>query len=330
MRQKWPHRMRLWLGIVVSVVALYLAVRDVQWSAVGAALSKADAGFLFLALGSVLLNTLAKALRWRLLFYPRHLELTVKDCLLVLLAGQLANNLLPARSGDFLRALLIGTGRNISKARALATVVVEKSIDSVMLLSLVALLSLRVPMPQWLRQSSLTASSILAVVLAIVMLVASQRERIVAALQSSSQRHPWLAPLRMLRRLAEASGELGALRDMRVQAQLWAASVLIWGLAALTNTLTFAALALDVDPLASPLLVVVLMAGAIVPTSPLQLGVFDYLCVLALSLFGVSQNAALSYAFVLHVIVYLPIVVGGLLAIWLGPWLADWRALFEA
>jgi uncharacterized protein (TIRG00374 family) len=309
---------------------LYLAVRDVEWSAVAATLSRAHAGLLVVALGSVLLNTLGKALRWRLLFYPRHLELAAKDSFFVLLVGQLANNLLPARSGDLVRALLLGTDRNTSKALALATVVVEKAMDGVMLLSLIAVLSLRMPMPQWLRRSSLAASSILAVLLALAMLLANQRERIMAALQSWSQRHRWLTPLRLLRRLVEASGELGALRNMQVQAQLWGASILVWGLGALTNTLVLSALDLEVDPLASSLLLVVLMAGAILPTSPLQLGVFHYLCVLTLSLFGVGQNAALSYGLLLHVVVYLPIVVGGVLGIWLGPWLRDWRALFEA
>jgi len=83
-----------------------------------------------------------------------------------------------------------------------------------------------------------------------------------------------------------------------------------------TNALTFQAIDLDVVPLVSPLLLVVLMAGVILPTSPIQLGVFHYLCVLTLSVFGVEQNVALSYAILLHLVVYLPIVAGGVLGLW--------------
>jgi uncharacterized membrane protein YbhN (UPF0104 family) len=119
-------------------------------------------------------------------------------------------------------------------------------------------------------------------------------------------------------RLVEASGELGALRDALVQARLWGWSVLIWLLAVGTNSLVFRALDLEVSTLASPLLLVVLMTGAVVPTSPLQLGVFHYLCVLTLAIFGLERNVALSYAVLLHLVVYLPIVIGGVLGLWVG------------
>jgi uncharacterized protein (TIRG00374 family) len=330
MQRRWFLSPRFWLGVVTSVLTLYLAVRDVQWSEVAAALSGANAVFLLLALASAWLNTLGKALRWRLLFSPRHLRLAVKDCFFVLLIGQLANNLLPARSGDVLRALLMGTKRDVGRALALATVAVEKAMDGVMLLSLTALLSLCMPLPQWLGRSSFVISGLLAVLLVVAMITARHRENIVAAVTSWIERHPWLAFLRVLPRLVEASRELGALRDSHVQAELWAASVAVWGLATLTNMLVFAALDLHIDLLASALLVVVLMAGAILPTSPLQLGVFHYLCMITLSLFGVSQTVALSYALLLHLVVYLPIVVGGVLGIWLGSWLKEAPALFEA
>jgi len=315
-QKNWLRRPRFWLSIVVSLLALYLAVRDVQWSEVATALSKANGILLLLALVSVLLNTLGKAVRWRLLFYPRHTRLSVKNCLSVLFVGQLTNSLLPARSGDLVRALLIAADRNTSRVLALATVAVEKAMDSVLLLLLVVLLSVRMPMPRWLRRSSLVFGGALVVLLLAVMIIASQRQRIVGILESWIGRYPRLAFLRLLARLAEASGELGALRNIRVQTQLWTVSIVIWGLAIATNTLVFWAAGLDVDALASPLLLVVLMAGAILPTSPLQLGVFHYLCVLTLSLFGVGQSVALSYAVLLHLVVYLPIVLGGVLGLW--------------
>jgi hypothetical protein len=271
---------------------------------------------LLLALGSVLLTNWAKAMRWRLLFYPRHSLLSVRSCLFGVLIGQLANNLLPARLGELVRAYLIGESSTISKVFALATTVVEKALDSVMLLLLVALLSLWMPMPPWLRRSSLTISGILVVLLLGVILLASQRKRIGGVLDGWIEKHPALAFLRIFGRLVEASGELSALRNAQVELQLWGWSVLIWMLAVATNALIQRAVHLDVSPLASPLLLVVLMAGTILPTSPMQIGVFHYLCVLTLTLFGVGQDVALSYAFLLHLVVYLPIIVGGVL----GPW----------
>ena len=171
----WLRAPRFWLGIAVSLLALYLAVKDVQWSVVIATLSQADRFFLLLALGSVLLNTWAKAVRWRHLFYPTHSRLSMLDCLSALLIGQLANSLLPARLGELTRAYFIAESSRIGKVFALATTVVEKALDSVMLLLLIALLSPWTPMPSWLRRSSLILSGILAVSLLAVIILASQR-----------------------------------------------------------------------------------------------------------------------------------------------------------
>jgi uncharacterized protein (TIRG00374 family) len=308
---------RVWLGLAISLAALYLAVRDVQWSEAAATLTQANYALLLLALGSVLMNTWAKAVRWRLLFYPLHSQVSMADSLSALLVGQLANNLLPARLGDLGRAYLFAESSQMGKIFALAVTVVEKAMDSVMLLLFVALLAPWMPMPAWLRHSSLILSVGLALLLLALIVLASQRQRLVRTMERWAESRSPIGIVRVLRRLAEASGKLHALQDLRVQAELWGWSVVIWVLGAATNAIVLWALALRTSPLAAPLLLVVLMTGAVLPTSPLKIGVFHYLCVLSLSLFGVDRDVALSYAVLLHLVVYVPIVIGGVLGLWL-------------
>jgi uncharacterized membrane protein YbhN (UPF0104 family) len=67
--------------------------------------------------------------------------------------------------------------------------------------------------------------------------------------------------------------------------------------------------------LASVFLLVVLMLGVAVPSSPGRVGIYHYLVVLALSVFGVDQATAVSYAILLHFItILLPAGIGALLA----------------
>jgi uncharacterized protein (TIRG00374 family) len=309
-------RSPLGLGVAVSLLALYLSIRDVRWPEVTAALSQADALLLVLALGSVLLNTWAKASRWKLLFYPQHLQLSTSDCVWALLIGQLANNLLPARLGELVRAYAVGECSKVDKVLAFTTTLIEKALDSVMLLMLVAALSQFMPMPSWLRYSSLIVSAVLVVLLLTVTTLGSRHRRSVTALEGRNGARSKLAFLRALERLARASEELQALRHAGVQLRIWAWSIAIWIFAVATNSLTLCAVNLEVSPLLPPLLLVVLMVGAVVPASPMRLGVFHYSCVLTLSMFGVESDAALSYAVLLHLVVYLPIVVGGVLGLW--------------
>ncbi len=86
-----------------------------------------------------------------------------------------------------------------------------------------------------------------------------------------------------------------------------------------TNWLVGRALHLPVSWAAAWLLLVVLQASAVapIPTSPGRVGLFHYLCVLSLAVFGIERGAALSYGLVLHLLVYLPMAV-------IGPWVL-WR-----
>jgi len=314
---RWLTRPRFWLGVLITAMALYLTLRDVQWPQVGQALATANPALLLLAVLVFLLTNWAKGVRWRLMFYPFHHRLSVNRCVWILFIGQLANNLLPVRLGEFARAYLLGESHGIGKLYAFATTVVEKAMDSVMLLLLIAALSPLIPLPPWLRRSSLVVSGVLAALLVILIVAASQRGRIVTIIAGLIKRYPAMGPARVIGRLAEASAELKSLRDWGAQAQLWGWSILIWLLAVLTNELVLWAVHLQGNPLISPLLLVVLMTGAIMPTSPLQIGVFHYLCIITLGVFGIDQSHALTYALLLHMIVYLPILVGGVLGLWI-------------
>jgi uncharacterized membrane protein YbhN (UPF0104 family) len=80
---------------------------------------------------------------------------------------------------------------------------------------------------------------------------------------------------------------------------------------------TLLALGIEVPlVMASLFVLVVIHIGLVVPSSPGRIGVFHYLCVLSLSIFGVEGALALAYGFVLHFIVVLPVVLVGLLCLW--------------
>jgi uncharacterized membrane protein YbhN (UPF0104 family) len=97
-------------------------------------------------------------------------------------------------------------------------------------------------------------------------------------------------------------------------------SVAIWGTAVWTNLLTFQALGLQLPWTAAAVLLVVLQAGISVPSVPGRIGLFQYLCILSLGLFGVSQSQSLSYGILLQAIVFiLPTLLSGA-ALWVFRW----------
>jgi uncharacterized membrane protein YbhN (UPF0104 family) len=90
-------------------------------------------GWLSLATVGVVLVAVVKAERWRWLFFPRHRSLSPLDVLAVTLLGQVVNILLPVRLGEVLRVGLLARGADLRRTAIIATIVVEKLVDTLVL-----------------------------------------------------------------------------------------------------------------------------------------------------------------------------------------------------
>ena len=84
---------------------------------------------------------------------------------------------------------------------------------------------------------------------------------------------------------------LDIFRDAASLSALSLFTILIWLMAILNNWLAFQAFHLDLPFRAAALLLAALQAGISLPTVPGALGVFQYICVLVLALYGVSDRA---------------------------------------
>lgn len=300
------------LGLFISALTLYLAFRDVDLDRVGQALLAARPGWVGLALLSVAVSSLAKAYRWKLLLPDQPFG----RLLLALLAGAMLNYYLPARLGDFSRAYAAGEPGE-GRARALGTVLLEKVFDLVAYALLFALLLLLIPLPTWASQPGISMLLAAAASVAATILVVYRRghflklvERALSWLPQSWQRFAGS-------RLQAGLESLDALQGAPALLGLSFWSAVIWLAALATNQLLFLALGLSLPWTASLLVLVVLQVGITLPSVPGRIGVFEYLCILALAVFGVAQSPALGYGLLLHLVVLIPTTLAGLAAIWL-------------
>lgn len=303
------------IGLLMSVVFLLLALRGVDLSAVWAALRQARLLPVVFALVCVNAVNVAKAVRWQIILRPQAPDVPLARLFAVLMIGQAMNAFAPLRVGDLARAYLLP---GVSVATLLYSIMIEKALDSLMLLALLSGVALAMPLPVWLKQSGIVLSLGLTAVL-IVLLAAGRGERYVAGAGAwIDRRLPALRRFALARRLGDAAAALGALSHGRILLPLLAWTLASWLLGAAANYLTFAAVGLELENagLAAAFLIVVLYVGAIVPSSPGKVGVFHYLAVISLALFGVQQGPALVYGIVLHLIVYGPTAVLGAYYIW--------------
>jgi uncharacterized protein (TIRG00374 family) len=311
------RRASLGVGLALGISLLVLAVRSVDPLALRRHLSSADLFWVGVGLLMVVGTMVAKALRWRLLFYPAHEDLRLRNLISALLIGQTINLLLPARLGELARAYVVGRREAPPAMLALGTIVVEKTLDGLALLLLLGILFVAMPFPPWLRVSGAAAALVIAVLLATVLLLTGGRQRIVGCSERLCQIVPTLERLGLRRRLESLADGLRSLQKSGVEVRLLVWTGAIWLLGALTNYLILRSLQIETSlVLASLFVLAVVHLGLVVPTSPARIGVFHFLCLLALSFVGVEESQALAFGFVLHFIVVGPVILGGLLCLW--------------
>ena len=306
---------RLVTGLIISLGTIFLAIRNVDFALVWAALKNARLIFIFLALGSVLINTLVKARRWKVLVGPDGQAISLWKYWMILLTGQMLNALLPARLGDLTRAYTLG-GLGPGRTFVLGTIVLEKMFDSLAYLCLFGVLFVLIPLPEWMSGSILVFLLVTLALVAGVIVLVYYPTPLMNLLRRISRLLPerlrsWLSP-----RIESGLRSLEIIRRRKDLARLTFWTALVWGTAILNNYLVMQALDLHL-PLVAPVLILVgLQAGISLITIPGTIGVFEYICVLALTFFGVEPSLAFSYGLLLHAIVLLPPLLGGMISFW--------------
>lgn len=319
-RTQPQHRTRQTLsligGTLLSLLFLWLAARQVHLWEVWSALQQANLWWVGAALAAFLATQGVKAARWKALFYPEHGARRLGKLLRLIYIGQMVNAALPARLGELARAYILARTEAVSGAYVLGTIVLEKALDSLMLLLVVLITSIFMPFPSWVKGSSLVVSGGMVVLLTVMTILSRWEGRLPCRVAQAFAPTSWLGRLGVMAAIQRAALSLRPLRSFRMNLVLWGWSAGNWALMILTNLLMFRAFSLHLPWTAAPLLLAILNIGIIVPSSPGRIGIFHYLCVLTLGLYGVDAALALACGILLHAVVYVPIFLLGAYYLW--------------
>jgi len=130
--------LRATIGIGISLVALALVIRQIDAASVAQVLSTAVPAWLGVMLLFQLIDIAVRGLRWERLLAPIH-RVPYLRTLDYLLVGYLANNILPARLGELVRSHYLGDREGVSRTTTLGTVVVERVVDTTILVAIASL-----------------------------------------------------------------------------------------------------------------------------------------------------------------------------------------------
>lgn len=309
--------LKIWIGIAVSGAALWYAMRDVHFERAWIAAQGINLVYLIPYFFVVFAEVPIRGLRWQLLLAPvqRTSLLRLSSATLV---GLMANNVLPARLGEFLRAYVAARSERIPYTTSLATCVIDRVFDGLTVSAIFIAAVLAYPLPTEAKWAGYGAATLyLGTLVVLVGLIV--RETATLRLVS------WLlgrAPDRFAQRvmawLGSFVGGLGVFRRPGLLLGSLAISVVVWFGYGLTLYFIWLAFDIHLSVLDAFVVLLILTIGLTLPSTPGFVGVLEAAIAEGLKFFGIDPSQAFAVAVVYHLTQYVPITVGGFIALWLG------------
>ncbi|HQG76547.1 MAG TPA: lysylphosphatidylglycerol synthase transmembrane domain-containing protein [Bacteroidales bacterium] len=142
MRKSLIQTIKFLIFLVIGIILLWLAFRNVETRKLIAGLQDADYKWVILSVIFGLFAYLSRTRRWVLLIKPLGYNPSFKNSFFSLMTGYLANLALP-RLGEITRCVALGKKEKIPVDQLFGTVVIERTIDLISLLSITVALVLQ-------------------------------------------------------------------------------------------------------------------------------------------------------------------------------------------
>lgn len=286
-------------GIVISAALLYLSLRGVQLDEVLREFKAARYGDILAVVIIIIFVQVMRSVRWGIILSPLG-KVDLLPLFSVSFVGFMAIVSLPARLGELARPILISANSSIGAAPALGTVLVERVLDTLVLMVLFFSVLFSMPLPAWLVRSSIPLLIVTLILLAAMACMIVSRQDSLELLERICDRLPRRVSggvSRLLHRLIEG---FQVISDYRRLVGILLMTILIWLMNAAIIYILLHAFGIPLSPADVFIVMIVLMIGIAIPAAPGFIGNWHYFCILGLGLFGVPRSEALSFAIVHH------------------------------
>ncbi len=314
-------RWQFWAGVAISVIFLWLALRGLKLSDVWGSLRTANYWWLIPGVAVYFVGVWARAWRWHYLLRPLK-NIPTRTMFPIVTIGYMGNNIYPARAGEVLRAYVLRREQGVPVSASLATIVVERIFDGVVMLmfvffnlSALARLTGDSGFAGSIQAAAVAGTAVFALALLAFLLAA------IFPQQSLGLYTRLVAPRLPARVREKVTGllvsfwtGLEALRSPRNIFMVFVTSIVIWLLE--TGKFWFVMHAFDFSGYTGGFFGLMLMNGIVnlattIPSAPGYVGTFDTPGIAVVSAYGVDPAVAAGYTLTLHAALWLPITLLG-------------------
>jgi glycosyltransferase 2 family protein len=312
--KKW----QFWLGVLISILFIWLALRGLHLNDFWGAVKQANYIWLIPGIGVYFIGVWVRAWRWHYLLRPIK-NIPTSKMFPITTIGYMGNNIYPARAGEVLRAVILKRKEGVSVSASLATIIVERIFDGVVMLAFVfvnlselARLTGSSGFVGNIQQVAVIGTGVFLGAL-VVFLIAAMFPQITLKVGL------WFiyrfVPKRLQERIISLTSKfldgLVSLRSPFNVLMVFFTSVLIWLLETGKYWFVMHAFDFNVSFFALMLMNGIVNLATTIPSAPGYIGTFDAPGIAVLTAYGVDQATAAGYTLVLHVALWLPITLLG-------------------
>jgi uncharacterized protein (TIRG00374 family) len=316
--KKW----QFWVGVLISTFFLWWSLHTLKPADLWQAVIHANYWWIVPGVAVYFVAVWARAWRWHYLLQPiksiRTLVMFPITCI-----GYMGNNIYPARAGEVLRAVVLKRREGVPISASLATIIVERIFDGVVMLAFVFfnltqladLAQVVIPVGKWqvTIQDVAIWGSVAFFGALLVFLLAAMFPKVTARIGQ------WFIDRFLPARLRKQSSGimhrfldgLESLRSPFNVLMVFFTSVIIWLLETVKYWLLMQAFPFSVSFFTLMLINGVVNLATTIPAAPGYLGTFDAPAIAILTAGGINQGVASAYTFVLHFALWFPITVLG-------------------
>lgn len=303
---------KFWVGAVISALFLVYALRGLDLNRVWQDAKTANYWWIIPGVAVYFIGVWVRVWRWHYLLHPIK-PIRLKTLWPIVVIGYMGNNVYPFRAGEVIRAYVLKKKERVSISASIATILVERIFDGLVMLLFVFIALPIVPgLPAWLRESVIVAS--LAFFGALITFL------IIAARPAASRTlYQWFinrfAPVSLQAKLLVLADRfmdgLSSLSSFRNIIMVFFTSVIVWLLETVKYWFVMIAFNFSVSFFALMLMNGVVNLATTLPSAPGYIGTFDGPGIETLKVFGVDPTVAAAYTLVLHAALWLPITLLG-------------------
>ncbi len=321
----------IFLGLLIAFVLLVMAFWKLDWAQFWAVLVHIQIfPWIPLAGISYLFGHVARGVRLHYLV-SKQANLPLFTATNIVVFGYAMNNILPLRLGEVARIGMLNERTGLPVTQCATVTILERVFDGLTILALLLFSTFILGETHSLARETMNVVGLILFLgfsfIACATFFPGQITLLALQLTKKFSANTQKVCLEIASQIINGVAYLTSFRNtLRIVS--W--SIFIWFLESLTYLFMFPCFGIEINPLHALFLMSIVNLAILIPSTPGYIGPFHYFTMQTLMSFGISSSVALSFAFVVHMVIYIPLTLWGLgILYWYGIQLKETLTIVE-